>query len=171
MLRGRAQTQSEMSNAITDSSSPPRHRHTTKQHISPRRHQTSLHCPNYNRIIRLEGQITSVICILEFRLRYADFPTNTSVSALRLHPLPTYFDTIEELIGHIEFGLDYNGAFNVGDLMCLAQECCFPGVRRVCEDQVEIETQPHWPKILFLAQLQRILEDSTLSLSQSLKRG
>ena len=164
-----------MSNAGTDSLSPPRHRHRTKREVIPRRHTTSPHSPYYNRIIRLEGQITSIISILKFHLRYADFPTDTSLSALRLHPLPVYFDIIQELNNHIECGLDYNGAFNAGDLIYLAQEWYFPHVkRRVGADgevEVEVSPQPHWPKILFLAQLQRILEDETLSLAQSLKAG
>jgi hypothetical protein len=165
-LRGRAKTQSKMSTTASESPSPPRRSRKPEQRRIPRRSETSHHSPTYNRIIRLEGQISCIISILKFHLRYAPFPTDTSLSALRIHPLAMYFDAINELISHIECGLDFNGAFNAGDLVSLANEQYFPLL-----DSEEAEQQPHWPKILWLAQLQRILEDETLRLPESLKRG
>ncbi|KAF1939435.1 hypothetical protein EJ02DRAFT_256864 [Clathrospora elynae] len=64
----------------------------------PRHLYPSPASPIYTRIIRLEGQILSLLSILRFHLRYACFYLDKSLDLLRLTPLPMYFAAIEELV-------------------------------------------------------------------------
>ncbi|KAI1551848.1 FabG Dehydrogenase with different specificities related to short-chain alcohol dehydrogenase [Pyrenophora tritici-repentis] len=136
----------------------------------PRRVYTSHHSPSYTRIIRLEGQILSLISILRFHLRYAAYPADTALSALRLGSLPMYFNAIEELVDHIEHGMDCSRVYNAGDLVHLAQKRYFRRVKRQCGAR-EAEKEGHWPKVLWFAELQRILEDEDLSVGEALRCG
>ncbi|CAA9956464.1 HRD1 HRD ubiquitin ligase complex ER membrane component [Pyrenophora teres f. maculata] len=136
----------------------------------PRRVYTSHRSPSYTRIIRLEGQILSLISILRFRLRYAVYPADTALSTLRLGPLPMYFDAVEELVNHIEHGMDCSKVYGVSDLVHLAQKRYFRRLRRQCGAR-EVEKEGHWPKVLWFAELQRILEDEGLSVGEAMRRG
>ncbi|CAE6995312.1 hypothetical protein PTNB73_04638 [Pyrenophora teres f. teres] len=136
----------------------------------PRRVYTSHRSPSYTRIIRLEGQILSLISILRFHLRYAVYPADTALSALRLGPLPMYFDAVEELVNHIEHGMDCSKVYSVSDLVHLAQKRYFRRLRRQCGAR-EVEKEGHWPKVIWFAELQRILEDEGLSVGEAMRRG
>lgn len=136
----------------------------------PRRVYTSHRSPSYMRIIRLEGQVLSLISILRFHLRYATYPADTALVSLRLGPLPMYFDAVEELIGHIEHGMDCSQAYSAGGLVRLAQKRYFRHVRRQYGAK-EAEKEWHWPRVLWFAELQSILEDERLSVGEALKSG
>jgi hypothetical protein len=110
---------------MTDCESDPdmsrRPRRSPQTFVLPRRAYTAPDSPSYTRIIRLEGQILSLISILRIHLRYAPYSfVDTSLDALRLGPLPMYFDANEDLVGHISQGYDFNSARNAGELGYLA---------------------------------------------------
>jgi hypothetical protein len=127
--------------------------------VRPRRAYTAPDSPSYTRIIRLEGQILSLISILRFHLRYAPYSfVDTSLDALRLGSLPMYFDAIEDLVRHINEGCDFNAARNAGELVYLARKRYFNRVRRQCGHE-EVEREGHWGKILWFAGLQKVLEN------------
>jgi hypothetical protein len=160
---------------MTDSDSDPnmsrRPRRSRQTFVLPRRAYTAPDSPFYTRIIRLEGQILTLISILRFHLRYAPYSfVHTSLDALRLGPLPMYFDAIEDLVSHINEGCDFNAARNLGELVYLARKRYFNRVRKQCGDE-EVEREGHWSKILWFAGLQKILENETLSLGEALRKG
>jgi hypothetical protein len=167
-------TQPSCRTQVPDLNSDPDQRAPARSHtpfLLPRRAYTSPDSPSYTRIIRLEGQILALISILRFHLRYAPyFLVNTSLDALRLAPLPMYFNVIEELVGHINEGCDLNSARNAGELVRLARKRYFDRVRRQCGEE-EVEKEGHWSKILWFAGLQRILEDENLDLGEAVRRG
>ena len=81
-----------------------------------------------------------------------------------------YFDAVEELINHIEHGIDCSQVYNAGDLVRLAQKRYFRRVRRQY-GAAEAEKEGHWPRLLWLAELQSILEDECLSVGEALRSG
>ncbi|RMZ74668.1 hypothetical protein GMOD_00003737 [Pyrenophora seminiperda CCB06] len=136
----------------------------------PRRVYTSHRSPSYTRIIRLEGQIISLISILRFHLRYAPYPADQTLTTLKAGPLLMFFDAVEELVVYIEQGMDCSQANSADDLVKLAQKRYFRRVRRQCGAE-EAEKEGHWAKVLWFAELQKRLEDERLNVGEALKNG
>jgi hypothetical protein len=137
---------------LADSASDPElswpRRRSQKSFYLPRRCYIPPDSFSYNYIIRLEGQILALVSILRFHLRYASYSLDDlSLDALRLCTLNTYFNVIEELVGHIDHGCDLTYQRGAGDLVYIAQKRYFPRVRRQCGDE-EVEKEGHWPRIL-----------------------
>jgi len=81
-----------------------------------------------------------------------------------------YFDAVEELISHIEHRMDCSQIYSAGDLVRLAQKRYFRHVRRQYGAK-EAEKEGHWPRVLWFAELQSILENESLSFGEALRNG
>ncbi|KAF1833685.1 hypothetical protein BDW02DRAFT_500035 [Decorospora gaudefroyi] len=131
-----------------------------RNNVRPRRSYIPHRSPSYTRIIRLEGQILSLVSILKFHLRYAPSWPDTALTALRLAVLPMYFEAIDRLIFHIDHGIDFNRARNADGLIYVARP-----------RPSAVENEDHWPKTLWFAEFQRGFEDDSVSIAEALKRG
>jgi hypothetical protein len=152
-----------------DNQPPHQHIHRNRQQRPlPRRLTKNPRSPRYTCVIRLEGQVLTLIQILRFRLRHSRYPPDNSLAILIWGPLNAYFTMIDQLVAAcLDNGLDMNGARSADNL--IRRVAWY--VDQVSEEDNEVETAKLWPTMLWFQELQMILEDEKMGLEQALVKG
>ncbi|KAF2792616.1 hypothetical protein K505DRAFT_387150 [Melanomma pulvis-pyrius CBS 109.77] len=134
--------------------------------MPPRRINISPHGEDFNRVVRLEGQIHTAIDIIRFRDQYEGVTTDTEWTLARAREC--YFRFVQHLQDEfLETGIDLvGGARNLGSFVRMMQRQYFGRF----PDEIR-GLDHHWPKILWFQKLQSILEDEKLNIEQALAEG
>ncbi|KAF2110701.1 hypothetical protein BDV96DRAFT_479154, partial [Lophiotrema nucula] len=119
---------------------------------------------DFNRVVRLEGQINTAVELLRYRLRYTqsqDAPPGLYAA------VEAYFSTIDQLQSNfLSIGLDLAGARNHDDFVRLVNQGFFGPMRP------DLRASPHWwPMLLWTGKFQKILENEGLSIQDALIEG